>query len=359
MKKYFPVSLFLLLSTMIYGQNSISSKAQALLDDAISDGQFAGVAAGFSVDGQIAWTGSAGYSDQENDQKAEVDMLTRTASLAKPMTAICIMQLVERGLIDLDAPIQTYLPDYPKKPEGEITTRHLLQHSAGISGYKNAKERENKTGYASLKEVVDVFKDRDLLASPGEEFHYTSYGYVVLGLIIEQVSGMSYEAYIQKNIWDKCGMKNTSIERFGETYSNKSKLYHINKKGKIREVKQSNLSNRVPAGGFQTTITDILRFGEAVLNHSLISENSLSSMLVAPDIKNPGTSYGLGFGLYGEHPKYGNAFGHEGGQVGATTFLVFLPQEKTVIAVLANTSGAFKDVLRIALSMYDLAAEVK
>ena len=107
------------------------------------------------------------------------------------MTAIALLQLYEAGQLDLDIPIQEYLSDFPVKPEGAITTRHLLNHSSGIAAYKNESEIENQVEYQSLQEAIDLFKNRALVATPGTAFNYTTYGYVVLGRIIEQVSDVT------------------------------------------------------------------------------------------------------------------------------------------------------------------------
>src|SRR5690606_37197076 len=112
----------------------------------------------------------------------------------------------------------------PMKPEGTITMRHLLNHSAGIEGYASKSEQENMVKYPTLADALAVFKDRPLRSSPGTEFHYTTYGYVVLGAIIEAVSGQNYGDYMQRHIWDKAGMEDTGIERMDSNMPERSRL---------------------------------------------------------------------------------------------------------------------------------------
>jgi len=237
MKQIIIFFTFFISSFIAYSQSDYKVKADQLLTTVFEEKVFVGVAAGFSVDGQIQWENGKGLTDIDATTTFTAKTINRTASISKPMTAIAIMQLFEQGKIDLNAPIQTYLPDFPKKSEGEITVGQLLNHASGIGAYKNKKENNNRKNYPTLASAIDLFKDRDLLAVPGKAFNYTSYGYVVLGLVIEQVSGMAYEEYLQKNIWDKAGMKQTSIEYAGKIYSNKSKVYHKNNKGKILKIK--------------------------------------------------------------------------------------------------------------------------
>ena len=126
-------------------------------------------------------------------------------------------------------------------------------------------------------EVVELFQDRPLKFQPGSSFHYASYGYVVLGRIIEQVSGMTYEAYMQKHIWDRVGMKNTGVEKFDQAYDDKSQLYRA-EKGKTKIARKNNLSNRVPGGGIYSNVEDLLKFGEGILNHLFVKASTLEMM---------------------------------------------------------------------------------
>ncbi len=358
MKNLVIVIAFLISTINLFGQDvTFKSKANDLIENAVEENQSIGIAAGFSINGEIKWQNSDGFSNVERKIAFDTLTTTRIASITKLMTAIAIMQLYEQGKLNLDKPIQTYLPTFPKQKEGEITIRHLLQHTSGIDGYKNSKEQENKTNYATLSDAVSIFKDRDLVATPGQTFHYTTYGYVVLGLLIEEVSGMSYESYLQSNIWDKAQMISTGIEYFDKVIPNKSMIFHKSSKGKIKEVKQTNLSDRIPGGGVYSTVSDILRFGDAILNFSLIKESTFKMMVENPNLKTQGNGYGLGLYLYGENPNYGNVYGHNGTQTGASTFLMLLPEQKTTIVVLSNTSGVIQTVSDITIKLFDIAAE--
>lgn len=325
---FFSLCLCLLLSLGLYSQSesasatSYAASAQQLLTAAVEEGDCAGI-----------------------------------ASIAKPMTAIGIMQLVEKEKVDLDAPLQTYLSDFPEKKEGTITLRQLLQHASGIPAYAKMKEQENTQDYPDLKAAMDIFQNRELLSKPGAEFNYTSYGYVVLGRVIEEVSGMSYEAYMQKNIWDPAGMSQTGIEVYQSDHPEKTSIYHRKKAGKIKLAQETNLSDRIPGGGLYATVEDLLRFGEAVLNNKLISETSLQAMMQDSGLKKEENAYGLGWYLYGKNPKYGEVIGHTGGQTGCSAMFMLMPEVKTVIVSLSNTSGAMQRVSNVAVGFFPLAEQ--
>ena len=355
----------LLSASLLFGQEAVATKsnyqaqADALLQKVIKEKECIGITAGFSVDGQSKWENATGFSKLKTKTPYQVNTLTRIASIVKPMTAIAIMQLYEKGKIDLDEPIQTYLPNFPTKTKGAITTRHLLGHSSGIGAYKSKREANNKTDYPNLSAAATIFQDRDLIATPGKSFNYTSYGYVVLGLLIESVSGMTYEEYMRTNIWNKAGMTNTSIENMYEKNTNKASFYHKKKKGKIKAAKTTNLSDRIPAGGFHSTTSDLLKFGNAVLDNTLIEASTLEIMIKDTGLKKEGNPYGFGWYLYGENSKYGNVFGHTGAQLGCSAIFMLLPEQQTTIVVLSNTSGSLPAVFNLATQLFDVAAEAK
>lgn len=359
MKKLIIIGILFQTINLFGQEKTFQTKASDLIQNAVNENQTIGIVAGFCINGEIKWQQGAGYSDLKNKIAIDTTTVTRIASITKPMTAVAIMQLYEQGKLSLNEPIQTYLPTFPKKKEGDITIRHLLQHSSGIDGYKNNREQENETNYANLEDAVTIFKNRNLIATPGEAFNYTTYGYVVLGLIIEKISGMSYESYLQANIWDKAQMTKTGIEYFDTVTSNKSMIYHKDSKGRIKEAKQTNLSDRIPGGGVYSTVTDMLRFGDAILNNTLLKETTFKMMTENPLLKTQGNGYGLGWYLYGENPNYGNVYGHNGTQTGASTFLMLLPEQQTTIVVMSNTSGSMQIVSDITIKLFDIAAEAK
>lgn len=340
----------------INAQNQIETPDD-LLNNLINNKDVVGASAAYTIDGKLIWESAVGFSDKEEKKSYTLNTEFRTASIAKSMTAVAIMQLVEQGLIDLDEPIDIYIPEFVQKGKTKITTRHLLTHTSGIDAYKNLKEVRNKTNYKSLLAAYDVFKDRKLLFEPGTKYTYTSYGYLVLGILIEKVSGITYEAYMQKNIWDKSEMEHTGIEKSETNRPNTATLYHRNKKGKLSKAIVNNLSNRIPAGGFYSTTGDLIKFGNALLNNSLIKQETLELMCQHHSLEKVNNSYGFGFFLYGQSPNVGSIYGHNGAQSGTSTQLFIVPSLKTVIVVASNTSGAGREVSTIAGKLIGIAKD--
>lgn len=353
--KHFIVILLLISAHIAEAQEKIA-EANAILDNLVNENMAVGCAIGYSIGDSIQWNSAKGYSDKKAQLPFETHTKLRMASIAKSMTALAAMQLVEKGKLDIDVPIQTYITDYPKHPKKQITTRHLLSHTSGISGYKDTKEANTQTEYKTLEGAMNIFKDRELLFEPGTQYSYTTYGYTVLGVIIEKVSGETFENYMQKNIWDKAEMKNTGVDKFGIQLKNESQLYHRKRgKGKSKEGPENNLSNRIPGGGLYTTIEDILKFGKAVLNNVFVSKETLDMMRQHHSLEKERNAYGFGWFLYNPKPNEGAIIGHSGGQMGCSSFLLIVPEKQTVCAVLANTSRV--EVGSYAMQLLKLALE--
>ena len=359
MRTSFILTVTLLLHITIGFSQTQEKEASLLLEKFISNNVTVGAVAGYSVDGEIKWQSAVGYADKKSRTPFSINTITRVASVVKLFTAVSVMQLIEQELIDINDPIQKYVPDFPKSKLGPITIKQLLNHTSGIGGYKSGKEAETKKEYSTLTDALNVFKDRKLLFRPGSQYSYSTYGYVLLGVLIERVSGITYEEYIQANILDKAGMKHTAIEKFGIQVPNKSRLYHRNRKGKIKKATNNNLSNRIPGGGFHTTLQDMLKFGDAIINHLLINEKTLLSMFENNGLKKGGNAHGIGWFMYAQKPNNSAVIGHSGEQSGCSAQLMIVPKSKTVVMVMANTSGSWKEAITLSANLIGISENRK
>ena len=298
-------------------------------------------------------TSSAGDRDKENALPFDLTTPTRIASVSKIFTAVSIMQLVEDGKLKLQDNLGALLADCPNSWK-EIKVSQVLGHSAGIPGYKNKKEQDNGVEYTSASLKTFLAK-KDLIATPGEVFNYSSYGYSILGFVIEEVSGMDLEAYMKANIFDVMAMNDTYFESSSSANVNQSKKYHVNNKGKLKLINEgSNLSDRLAAGGIISTSKDLLLFAKGLMDGTLISNSSLSRMMEPGGLKKQGNDYGFGLYLYGQNPVLGNVVGHNGAQLGCSSFLFLFPEKEAAIVVLSNTSGKMQEVSNLAVSLFSL-----
>lgn len=335
-------------------QSSLQSQADELFSRFINDAAFMGVSIGIHKQACGNYTAAAGYSSKQDQQAFKTNTINRIASISKPMTAIAIMQLHEQGKLDLDAPIKQYLPNLSPKFNSAITIRHLLNHTSGIPHYASRLDAMSFTHYKTSTETLNFIAQKNAASEPGERFIYSSYGYSVLGAIIESVSQQSYEDYLRINIWQKAGMTNTSLERELDT-PNKSRLYLKAGSFFIRSP-QTDLSLIYAAGGIQSTTEDLIKFGIAILNNTLISPTSLAQMIDASDSLAPAAGdnpYGLGWYVRND-PINGKMIMHSGAQPGVNSSLKIYLDKGIVVAAISNAFGSQNSLAKLSKEMEEL-----
>ncbi len=316
--------------------------ADSILNQSILSNNFLGLSVAVYKKGWGQWLGSAGYSSKRDQNEVNDNTLFRLASISKPMTAFGIMNLYEKGLIELDVPIQTYIQNFPKKLKGEITIRQLLMHTSGITHYTSSLDAMSFTNYPTMEDALNIFKDKALEFTPGTKYMYSTYGYTVLGAIIEEVTGLSYQDYMKDAVWEKSGMMVTGVEE-QKDYENKARLYFKLNDLHIKSP-YTNLSSIYPGGGIQSNSEDMLRFSEAILNNKIVDSMTLNLMIdtsnsLAPAIGD--TPNGLGWNVF-EDPDYGRVLLHGGSQPGAGCFYMIYLDQKMAISVLSNSYGTRK-----------------
>jgi CubicO group peptidase (beta-lactamase class C family) len=308
------------------------------------------ISAGVLKDGKIQWIGVKGIADIEDNDPANIHSLYRIASITKPITAVAVLQLWEKGLIDIDKDVRFYLPDFPEK-KWKLTTRQLLNHTAGIRSYKDG-EFHNKKYYSSVAEAVKVFAYDSLIFEPGTKYEYTSLGYSLLGLIIEKVTKQPFEKYLSKNIFDPAGMKYTMLDKQQEIVPNRVKGYQKNFERKIKNAPLADLSIKSAGGGLLSTVEDILLFAKTLLDGKLIKHSTFNAMIKQTKLNNGSlVDYGLGIALDFKNDSL-KSISHTGGGTGFSTMLLIEPEQKLAVVHLVNISDRnlglpAEDLLRI------------
>lgn len=292
-------------------------------------------------DGQIRFQGGYGITDLENFVPTRQYTVYRIASVTKPMTAVAAMQLVEKGKLDLDAPVQNYVPGFPAK-QFPITSRQLLAHLSGVRNYR-PNEPEYTVRYNTLTDALNIFKDDPLEYEPGTRFLYTSYGYTLLGVVIEGASGMRFDDYMRENIFKPAGMVRTRVDDVLAIIPNRARGYKPRVYGQLDGNYQNPVlmdsSYKIPAGGFVSTVEDMARFAIAVQNGTLIKPATFAEMSKSEktrDAKETGYGYGWYVGVIGGFAADAGAVSHGGVQPGFTGDLVILPKKRIAVVILAN-----------------------
>lgn len=282
--------------------------------------------------GKVIYRESFGKGNRQWNVSNTNDTRYWIASIAKQFTAAAILQLEEQGRLSTSDKLSKYFPDYPK---GDAITLHmLLNHTSGI---KECSENpkffnidETLSGTALKDTLIGMFKDAPLDFEPGTFWHYSNSGYVLLGYIIEQVSGMEYADYLDQKILQRAGMKNSGVMQTGIIVPQLADGYSLNqnKWTKARNT-PANLQNRV--GGIYATTADLLLWREALDSGKIINAASLAKMN-QPNQPNRGAGYGIFIDEMFGH----KVFQHQGAGFGFNTFMADFPDDGTSIIVLAN-----------------------
>lgn len=343
------LSVLLLASAASEGQVSretlsdgMVASIERLLTEKMSSERIPGLSIAIAIDGDIAWKAAYGFADLENYVPTTPLTVYRTASIGKPMTATAVMQLVESGDLDLDAPIQRYCPAFPRK-RWPITTRHLLGHTSGIRHYGGANEEAelfNTVHYESVEGPLEIFAGDSLRFEPGTAYRYSTFGYDVLGCVIEGASGTRYLDYMEAHVFGPAGMEDTRDDDPTAVIPRRAEGYRL-VDGELQNARMVDMSSKLPAGGFVTTVVDLARFAVAVMEHRLVTEATLEEMMTPVRLRGGEVvPYGLGWGLFPgeEWQGYREAF-HGGVTPQVSGMLYLLPEADLAVAMLMNLEG--------------------
>jgi CubicO group peptidase (beta-lactamase class C family) len=294
-----------------------------------------GLSVGF-LKGEAIWTKAFGFSDLENKVPAKPESSYRLASITKTITAIAVLQLVEKGKIDLDAEVQAYAPYFPKK-KWPVTVRLLLGHLGGISHYKNYAVEGRIKIHKNTKEALAIFQDFDLVAEPGTKYSYSSYGFNLLGAVIEGASGESYGSYIKKHIFEPLGMTDSCMDDPVEIIPNRVRGYRL-MGGKIKNSEYVDVSSRFAGGGTRSTVVDLLKYANAIIDGALLKNETWKRMFRSMATRQGlYTGYGMGWRV---SPWRGHFMvSHSGSQPETRTHLLIFPTEDFAIAIASNREG--------------------
>ncbi|HEY0172090.1 MAG TPA: serine hydrolase domain-containing protein [Pyrinomonadaceae bacterium] len=312
---------------------------EALVAAEMAKQKIPGMSVAVVAGGRPLWAAGFGMQDVENDVPARASTVYRLGSISKPVTAVAVMQLFERGRLDLDAPVQKYCPAFPEK-QWPVTTRQVLGHLSGIRHYKSDEEFNSTRFYATVADGLSMFKDDPLLSEPGTKYNYTTHGYSVLGCVVEGASGRRFADFVRENILAPAGMGSMRVDSVADIIRNRAQGYRITDRGELTNSPLADNSYKVPGGGFVSTVEDLAKFAAALQAGGLLRRET-SEMMYARQKTKDGkeTNYGLGWGV-GVRQNGQRAVGHSGGQQRVSTFLHMQPDQRLAVVLMSNLEGA-------------------
>jgi CubicO group peptidase (beta-lactamase class C family)/tetratricopeptide (TPR) repeat protein len=305
---------------------------EGFVEEHMAFDRITGISVGFLKD-DFVWARGFGFADLENRVPVKPESSFRMASITKTFTAIAILQLVEAGKVDLDVEVQSYVPTFPRK-KWPITIRQLLAHLGGIRHYKDDGIEEHIKVHKKTREALAIFQDSDLVAEPGTKYHYSSYGYDLLGAVIEEVSGKTYGDYIKEHIFLPLGMENSLMDDPTALIPNRVKGYRL-VNGQVVNSEYVDISSRFAAGGTRSTVLDLLKYARGIMDGKLLKKETWPQMFI-PMATRGGILTGKGL-CWDVGPWNGHfQISHGGRQPETRTFLVIFPKESFAIAIASN-----------------------
>jgi CubicO group peptidase (beta-lactamase class C family) len=294
--------------------------------------------------GQVLWSRGFGLADLEQGVPVTAETRFRIGSVSKALTSVALGVLIQEGRLDLDSPVQDFVPYFPVK-RYPITVRQVAGHLAGIRHYLPG-EFENREHYPTIAQGLAIFAADSLLFEPGTRFEYSSYGYNLLGAVIEGASGLSYLDFMAEAVLKPAGMTHTSPEHPDSIIPGRGRYYtRPDSTGPIVNAPFVDNTYKWPSGGYLSTAEDLARFGDRLLRGELVRPETVE--LLWTSMRTSGgtaTDYGIGWTV--ERDSLGRRrVRHSGGSVGGTAHLIIYPADSLVVAVLVNSDRTFIDAI--------------
>lgn len=323
------VPLLLLLVPAAPAQD-VTAKADPFVQAFVNQKRFQGSVL-LAREGKPLFRKSYGPANAEWDIANTPDTKFRLGSITKQFTSALVLQLVEQGKIKLDDSIRKYYTEAPAAWQ-PVTIHQLLSHQSGIPSYTDI-----PTFFAKLAgtartpaEIIQLTQDKPLEFDPGTKFKYDNTGYILLGYVIEKVTGQSYESQLQKAILDPLGMKDTGFDHYTTVLRHRAEGYQ-DSGGKLTRSPFLDMSLPYAAGSLYSTVDDLLKWDQALYGTAVLREESKQKMWTANK-----SDYGYGWMIVKRHGE--QAFEHGGGINGFNTMIIRIPDKKLLAVALANAN---------------------
>lgn len=288
-----------------------------------------------SFKGKILYSEAFGYADIERKVLASTSTPFRIASVSKTITSALTLKLVHDNKLNLDSPVDIYVPSFALK-KWVVTPTHLLTNTSGIRDYKNYEDFYRTKQYNSMTEAIEIFKDDSLLFEPGTQFYYSSFGFNLLGAVIEGASHRDFLSLLNTDILSPLKM-NSTFGNDNEELTKRQTNYYILNDGKRVTAPDDNLSYKWSSGGMTSTCEDLIKFGVGLLSNKIL-DMDVVEQLMKPKILSSGESSGYSFGWYVDTDFSGEVVIHHPGSAPSySSHLLLYPSKDIVIAYLTNT----------------------
>ncbi len=331
----FTFVLFILLTQISYGQ---TKQFDEVLNYYNTEKNFNGAVL-VATNGQIDYLNAVGISNRQSSTTLNTKSKFKIASITKTFTAVLILQLYQQGKLDLKATIGKYLPNYAGEAKNKATILNLLTYSSGIPNCEGNTGIEVYQKPISVDDFISKYCSGKLEFEPGKKFSYDNGDYIILGRIIEKLTGKSFTQNLQEKILQPLSMQNTNMLATKDIISGLAQTYNIDDTTKAFYVDDPMyIENYYSAGAMYSTVEDLLKFDNAIFGYKLLDKKTIDLMLTPfPEL------YGVALGFWVTDNKFGNittkAANRQGSIWGANANWLHLIDKNKTLIVLSNTNA--------------------
>ena len=367
---------FVLLVTEVNAESAIDT-ASTLFEQAASSPTVPGISVAIADEHGVLWARGFGYSDLENRVPMSEKTRLRIGSVAKVLTAAGLMRLYEQGKIDLQADVRSLVPSWPVR-HATINLAQLTSHTSGIRHYEGAEFMSNVV-YESGEQGLTIFKNDELLFTPGSELSYSTYAWTLISVVMEKAERQAggqrdFRQIMQQEVFTPLGMTGTVFDDGAPLIEHRHRPYTVSGDS-LHNAPAVNASYKYAGGGFLSTPSDVVSFAVAHTDSGYLQADTLKMMMTPPQLDDGtkgryGIGWAVGFDNYiqrasenmEENAEYinimqshPNSVMHGGGSVGGITMMILCLEHKRAVAVVKNVDGDQSvNVMQLALKTLDL-----
>lgn len=324
--------------TRVSGSGMVE-EIDAFIRDLVAEDKFSGAVA-VAKDGKAVFKNAYGLANREFNVPNRVSTKFNVASMGKMFTGVAVAQLAEQGRLSFDDPVGKHLPDYPREVASRVTIHHLLTHTSGMGSYWKPEFHEaNHARFRTIRDYFPLFINDPLAFKPGEKWSYSNAGFMVLGAIVEKVSGQSYFDYVKGHVFKRAEMNDTDYYEADRVTPDLATGY--TKQNRYLQDSRDWTSNIFispvkggPAGGGYSTLEDMLRFAAALRTHRLLNRQYTDIVLTGKVQYRPNAKYAYGFA--NDLVNGARIIFHDGGANGISAEFDMYPDLGYDIVVLSN-----------------------
>lgn len=308
-----------------------------------------GITAAVSSKGELVFSGGVGYAELDNRTPADGATAWNVGSVSKVLAAVAVMQLVERGKVSLDDHIQRYVTSYPEK-RAPITLRQILTHTSGIRHYQSGEFGPyglyEARHFDDIEEAIEHFRDDPLLFEPGTLYRYSSHAFNLLQGVVERASGLGFEEYMRRFVWEPAGMLSSSFDVPSRIVHQRGRGYVRDEHGVLVNTRYVDPSYKYAGGGMLSTVEDLVRFGHALNDGALLQPESVATMFAVhvdpvlefnPDGEPVKQDFKMALAFQLDEDAQGRWYINKTGTVkGTRSVVIDYPEYDLVVAVQAN-----------------------